>query len=63
MNESEKSLIIDVLTDMQVEINAIHEALLVAEVEDLVLQGIRDDAKKDRVAIRDQFVERFSALQ
>jgi len=59
----DEALLIEVLTDLQVELKAIHECLLAAEVPDLTLQAKREDAQMQRGEFRKDVVKRLAELR
>jgi hypothetical protein len=61
--KDDAALLIEVITDLQVEIKAIHDCLIDVETESLHLEAKREDARRERATIREDVVKRLAELR
>ena len=59
----EDSLLIEALIDIQVELKAIHDCLILLEIPYLSIQEKRKDAGLERESFRGEAVKQFAALR
>lgn len=63
MSQVPQSILIEILIDLKMEIEAIHQCLLLAEIPALTQDGLQDDQQQQRESTRNALLAKYPALR